>query len=223
MKTNYVLIDFENVQVKSLALLKGEHFRVKVFIGPKNTKLPVELVLAMQKLGEAAEYIMLQVSSANALDFHIIYYLGALTAADPEASFHIISKDTGFDSLLKHLKTKKINCVRSVSIEEMSCFKVLPAEPAAPTRPAPPKAMPTKPRNAMQETPAGGAVSAVMTDLINRKEALPRTTTSLMNTIRAKLKDSSAEEIQGVFDALVKQGSIKVNGKTVIYSLPVQV
>ncbi|NJN99583.1 MAG: hypothetical protein HC875_38515, partial [Anaerolineales bacterium] len=54
MQTNYVLIDYENVQVKSLALLKGEQFRVRVFLDPKNTKLPVELVLAMQELGERA-------------------------------------------------------------------------------------------------------------------------------------------------------------------------
>ena len=50
MKTNYVLIDYENVQVKSLSLLKGEQFQVRVFLGPKNTKLPVEFVLAMQEL-----------------------------------------------------------------------------------------------------------------------------------------------------------------------------
>lgn len=36
MRTNYVLIDFENVHVKSLDLLQGEHFRVVVILGPKN-------------------------------------------------------------------------------------------------------------------------------------------------------------------------------------------
>ena len=51
MRTNYVLIDYENVQVKSLALLKGVQFQVRVFLGPNNKKLPVELVLAMQALG----------------------------------------------------------------------------------------------------------------------------------------------------------------------------
>lgn len=30
MKKNYVLIDYENVQVQSLALLKGEQFSVRV-------------------------------------------------------------------------------------------------------------------------------------------------------------------------------------------------
>lgn len=59
MRTNHVLIDFENVHVKSLELLKGEHFRVIVFLGPKNTKLPVDLVLAMQNSGERAAYVVL--------------------------------------------------------------------------------------------------------------------------------------------------------------------
>jgi len=32
LKTNYVLIDYENVHVQSLALLSGEHFRVRLFL-----------------------------------------------------------------------------------------------------------------------------------------------------------------------------------------------
>ena len=56
MKTNHVLIDYENVHVMSLELLQGDHFRVVVFLGPRNTKLPVELVLAMQRFGTRAEY-----------------------------------------------------------------------------------------------------------------------------------------------------------------------
>jgi hypothetical protein len=104
LKTNYVLIDYENVQVKSLALLKDGQFRVRVFLGPNNTKLPVELVLAMQELGDRAEYIVLETPGANALDFHIAYYLGVLASSDPLGFFHIISKDTGFDPLIKHLE-----------------------------------------------------------------------------------------------------------------------
>jgi len=119
MQTTYVLIDFENVQVKSLALLKGEHFQVKVFLGPKNARLPVDLVLAMHDLGPRADYIMLGVSGANALDFHITYYLGKLTAEDPQGQFYIVSKDTGFDSLIKHLLGKGLYCKRVAAIEQM--------------------------------------------------------------------------------------------------------
>lgn len=102
MRTNYVLIDFENVHVKSLDLLEGEHFRVMVFLGPKNTKLPVDLVLAMQAFGERAEYVTLEASGTNALDFHVAFHLGRLATADPDAFFHIISKDTGFDPLVRN-------------------------------------------------------------------------------------------------------------------------
>ena len=51
MKANYVLIDYENVQVESRALLKGEHFLVQVFLGPKNLKLHRDLVFAMESIG----------------------------------------------------------------------------------------------------------------------------------------------------------------------------
>jgi hypothetical protein len=68
LNTNYVLIDYENVQVKSLSLLKDEYFHVRVFLGQKNSKLPIELVVAMQKLGDRADYIVLETSGSNALD-----------------------------------------------------------------------------------------------------------------------------------------------------------
>lgn len=113
------MIDYENVQVKSLALLKGEQFQVRIFLGPNNKKLPVELVLAMQALGDKGEYVVLETPGVNALDFHIAYYLGALATIDPSGFFHIISKDTGFDSLIKHLKAKKVFSTRSVSVSNV--------------------------------------------------------------------------------------------------------
>lgn len=76
MRTNYVLIDYENVQVNSLELLQPPHFKVKVFLGPNNTRLPVELALGIQRLGDRAGYIQLGTPGQNALDFHIAFYLG---------------------------------------------------------------------------------------------------------------------------------------------------
>ncbi len=96
-RTNYVLVDFENVQPKDIGLLKDGPFKVKVFLGPNQSKIPVALAAALQSLGESAEYIILETAGNNALDFHIAYYIGALSAAEPTAFFHIISKDSGFD------------------------------------------------------------------------------------------------------------------------------
>lgn len=90
MRTNFVFVDFENVQPEDLALLKDGPFKVKVFLGPNQGKVPVAIAAALQPLGENAEYIMLESAGKNALDFHIAYYLGLLVPQEPAAFFHII-------------------------------------------------------------------------------------------------------------------------------------
>jgi hypothetical protein len=113
VRNNVVLVDYENVQPKDLALLRDGPFRVKVFLGPNQTKIPLSLAAAMQSLGSNGEYVVAETVGKNALDFHIAYYIGLLSTEDPTAFFHIISKDTGFDSLVRHLKKSKILAHRS--------------------------------------------------------------------------------------------------------------
>ena len=115
----YVLVDFENVQPKNLELLKEHPFRVLVFIGANQTKFPRHFVVAMQALGEQADYVEIVGSGPNALDFHIAYYIGELAAQEPDARFHIISKDRGFDPLIRHLKGKKIRVRREKDLAEI--------------------------------------------------------------------------------------------------------
>lgn len=58
MKTNYLLIDLENVHPDNLALVNGVPLKVKVFLGAQQTKVNVGLVRALQPLGaDAVEYI----------------------------------------------------------------------------------------------------------------------------------------------------------------------
>ena len=209
MKINYVLIDYENVQVQSLAMLVGEQFQVRVFLGPNNTKLPVELVMAMQRLGSKGEYIILETPGSNALDFHITYYLGVLTEADPSGFFHIISKDTGFDSLIQHLRRRKISVARSAAVEEMPCFKSAIANPPAQEKQV-------KPAHSTEEL-----LKLVVDDLIKRKDKKPRSPKALRSTIHARCgKDLPAAQIDAVWEALVKRGHVKINGEQVIYTLP---
>ena len=63
MRTNYVLVDFENVQPKDLGLLKDGTFKVKVFLGPNQSKIPVTVASALQALGDNAEYIVVGLGS----------------------------------------------------------------------------------------------------------------------------------------------------------------
>jgi len=114
MRTNHVLVDFENVQPASLmALVSEPAFKVLVFVGASQTKIPFEFAASMQALGDNASYVKISGNGSNALDFHVAYYIGRLAAGDPTAYFHIISRDTGFDPLITHLKAQKILAARS--------------------------------------------------------------------------------------------------------------
>ena len=123
MQTNYMLIDLENVQPASLAGLDAEFFKVLIFVGASQTKIRFELASVAQKLGDRAAYIKISGNGSNALDFHIAYYIGRLAQQDPTAYFHIISKDTGFDPLIEHLKSQKIGATRSKDISEIPLHK----------------------------------------------------------------------------------------------------
>ena len=179
MKTNYILIDYENVQIRSLERLQGSQFKVLVFLGPNNTRLPVELVLSVQRMGEHASYVAMEAGGTNALDFHIAYYIGHLSSTDPSAFFHIISKDTGFDPLIQHLKGRKIFAARSISIDEMPCFKTPsststgnpPSQTLATIASAPDAA--NKPESLLRP---------VLEDLIKRKASKPRAVKTLKST-----------------------------------------
>lgn len=128
MSTHYVLIDYENVQPKNLAALKDDAqdraFRILVFVGVNQTRIPRDLVFEMQAFGGDAEYIEATGSGKNALDFHIAYYLGKLARPGSDDQFHVVSRDTGFDPLIKHLKADGIQVERRKGLFEIPWLKV---------------------------------------------------------------------------------------------------
>jgi len=216
LKTNYVLIDYENVQVKSLELLRAEQFRIYVFLGPSNMKLHKDLVLAMHEFGDRAEYVELEVSGKNALDFHLAYFLGALSTTDPAGYFHLISKDTGFDPLVKYLNSKKVQASRSESIEVMPCF----VKPAGNGAPPEAKAAPTV--SAVDAAANGDPLmKLVLDDLLKRKSAKPSTPKTLKNTMQKRCgSDVPADRIEALYAALIERGYVRVEGTKLNYSLP---
>ena len=123
MATHHVLIDYENVQPKNLAALKGDSqdhaFRIIVFVGANQQRLPRDLVFEMQSFGSDARYIEITGSGKNALDFHIAYYLGKLAKPGPDDHYHVVSKDTGFDPLIRHLKESGIQVERRKGLFEI--------------------------------------------------------------------------------------------------------
>ena len=110
MTTNYVLVDFENVQPETLASLAEGQFKVKVFVGAAQAKgrISFELSHSMQMLGASAEYVKIARSGPNAVDMHIAYFIGKILERERDAVIHIISKDTDFDPLLEYLRANGV-------------------------------------------------------------------------------------------------------------------
>ena len=196
--TEYVLIDFENVQPKNLELLKEHPFKVFVFCGANQARIPLALASRMQELGAKACYIEMSGNGRNALDFHIAFYIGELAAADPEAHFHIISRDTGFDPLIRHLRDRhrQIHVHRETDLAEIPILRMAG----------------TASRNEQ--------IDSIVRNLKGRGQSRPRKVRTLANTINSlftkKLEDS---ELLSLIEELKERRYISVNDGKVSYQL----
>ena len=148
MGAHFFLIDFENVQPTGIGSLVPGSCKIMIFLGQNQSKVPVALSRVLQPLGADVEYLQISGSGSNAVDFHIAFYIGRLAMSHPDARFTIVSKDTGFDPLVKHLTSLKIACIRAASMSgpmKSSSPKATPvlkptaAKPASAAKPKPAK------------------------------------------------------------------------------------
>lgn len=99
MSTKLVMVDYENIQNLNGISLIHDH-DIKVLVGLNQTKIPLDLVLQTQKLGQALEWVKVKGQGKNALDFYIAFYLGKYIEAKKYEQYYIVSKDTGYDPLV---------------------------------------------------------------------------------------------------------------------------
>ena len=210
MKNNFVLVDFENIQPKNIGLLSGRPFEIKVFLGTHQGKIPLEMARALQALGPDAEYIQIEGSGRNALDFHIAYYLGRLAADAPGAELHVISKDKGFDPLIKYLKAQKIACHRWTSIADMPLAKAPKTKAGR---------EPVEAIKVPKAKPARETIDVVIENLEKRKASRPRTLKTLRSTIKALRKQLTDDEISRIVDQLTDRRVIKIADGKVTYEM----
>jgi hypothetical protein len=189
MNARYVLIDHENVQPKDLALLDGQPLRVIVFLGANQARLSADLAMALQARGENGRYVKINANGRNALDFHIAFYLGELAAKEPSASFHVISKDDGYDPLLEHLRSKGIEARRAATLASL----VLPQP--------------------------DDTVADAIVYLLSAGTARPRRTKTLGNAINTRRGNKlEPAEIERVIGELVRRRIITVTDGKVAYT-----
>ena len=196
IKTNYVFIDYENVQPSTFSLPNEYPFKVILFVGANQTKISIELAASMQELGNCAEYVRIEGNGKNALDFHVAFYLGRLFEKDPNGYFHIISKDSGFDLLIKHLRDKKVLIQRHSQINDIPILKISNS-----------KTLSEK-------------IDAIVIFLTNRGNAKPRKIATLTNAINALfMKTLDADELDKLTKELIRKNLIVIEDGKVHYKL----
>lgn len=196
MKTNFVLIDYENVQPNAIGLLNQDHFKIIIFVGANQSKVTFEIASALQYMGDRVEYVKITGNGKNALDFHIAFYIGQIAAKEPEAYYHIISNDSGFDPLIQHLRSKKILAGRTSDIAKIPIIKA------------------TNTKTPVEK------LDLIVCDLRRRGTSVPKTFKTLSSTIGSLFQKQLPErEIASLLKELQEQGWVTINGAKVSYSL----
>lgn len=187
--THYILVDFENVQPDALPPLAETSFTVLVFIGESQKALPRPIVMDMQRREGRAKYIEISGSGSNALDFHIAFYIGQFSVENPAASFSIISKDKGFDPLIRHLQCRGIQVQRHETIASLKMAKA------------------KTPEEKMK-----------LAEASLKKGNRPRTVKRLSNFVNTLFgKTLTQKDIDGYIKALEQQKILEIKGETVTY------
>jgi len=195
--TNYILIDLENVQPKNLNIISDHPFKIYVFVGENQEKIPFDLAEVMQSFGENAKYVKISGNGKNALDFHLAFYLGNLSTKDTEGYYHIISKDTGFDPLVKHLRKNRIRIYRHNDLAEIPLLRISNA------------------KNIEEK------IDAVVKNLAGRGQSRPRKVSTLSNTINSLFTEKLSEgEMTSFINTLKNKKYINIEQDKVSYNLP---
>ena len=195
MAKKYILIDYENVKAVDLEPIFDKPYHLMVFVGASQSKISTDFAMQVQNL-RAAEYVRISGNGHNALDFHIAYMIGRLAEREPDASFHIVSKDRGFDPLITYIKGGKTKISRVGDLFEIPALRL-------------PKAVSDD-----------GIIDDVVKNLAGRGSSKPRKLRTLASTIGSLFKDGlSDDEVQSLIAQLQAKGHIVVNQEKVSYNL----
>ncbi len=219
MTSCYALIDLENIQPDTLHPLKEAGYQLRVFVGATQTRISVELARQVQAFGNRAEYIQIESTGKNALDFHIAFYMGQLAARNPGSQFLVITRDTGFDPLLQHLRKQGIQANRrssaippAIQMPQKEPVKPVLQTPVANTYPASPKTAARLPAQ-MSEKERLAHIHQYLNKAGRARPGKHQTLANMLDALFRKQLDAKTIE------ALIKQGVVSECQGTIYYTL----
>ena len=118
-RTNYIFVDFENVQLVEWDRVVGRPVHVTLVLGEQHKYFPVSVVKQMLSCATQVSLVETKRTGKNAADFILAELIGARSTTDPQGYFHVVSRDKGFEALIEHLRGKKILAARRESFAEI--------------------------------------------------------------------------------------------------------
>ncbi len=220
-----LLVDFENVPKVDLSALPAD-VTVPFFFGASQRTVPTAFLKEALKLGERFVPIDIEGQGKNALDFHIAFYLGEYLQAAPGAECVILSRDKGFDPLVKHLLGRGFKVRRVGAIGDAF---IAPVPVAASVRARAPRAAstaaPARSRAAKKAAPAATS----LTDLERAKTQLRKMPSKNLPRRRKRLaamlasyfaQKLDAGNIDKLIDALIDEGAVQESAGSLNYPKP---
>ena len=197
IRTNYIFVDYENVQELDLDLIAGKPVKVFLVVGQRRKTYPSALTRQVHKYHEQVAWIESESASNNALDLVLAYHVGLQANVDPKGYFHILAKDKDYDPLIQHLRANDILASRHEEFAKIPALIVMS-------------------RLLLDER-----VSLVVERLKKNKATRPKRDKTLLTTIHSFCRNELSElEVQQIARALVTGKLIEITPQgTVIYHL----
>ena len=115
------LIDYENVNeggLNGIEMLSQDDTLI-IFYN-ETQKLSIDIHRLLEKAVCKKEYVKVNKSAKNYLDFQLSTYLGYLVNKHKDVQFKIISKDTGFDAVINFWKGRQVKIWRNIDLTKSS-------------------------------------------------------------------------------------------------------
>lgn len=200
---NHVFVDFENVPQIDASLFGQKAVNFTLLLGAKQTNLKAELVVKLMEHAASVQLIRLASSGKNALDFTLAYYVGRTVSADPAAYIHIVSKDTGFDPLIEHLRSRHIHAHRHDSFATLTFSRS--GRPAAVSEP--------KAETACSEESMKRVLEQLRKNVSNR----PKKKKTLLSHLKSHLgKEATETDAKEILQKLQKAGHLHIGDKDAV-------
>jgi hypothetical protein len=192
---NHVFVDFENVHEVNPAVIGARSVSLTLLLGARQTKLDAALVEKLMEHAATVQLVRLTTSGNNSLDFALAYYVGRAVMTDPTGHFHIVSKDTGFEPLIEHLRSRHIHAQRHDDFATLA-FSGVAKPPSAPLKDLMPR---------------------VLEHLARHVDNRPKRKKTLLSHLRAFLGNAVTEaDVVDLVEKLCKAGRVSIGDKDAV-------